>query len=333
MPDPTIEQFQGCLIGCAVGDAVGAPVEAQGPLAIEAYIEGNVRPKLFVGVMRNHGDHEFGQYTDDTQLTRELALSLAECGKLDPQDFGRRVAHMFSNKLMVGYGNATLQAAKNLMAKSAWDKSGTPAPAAGNGSAMRAAPIGLAFHGTSLSALAAAAKMQGFVTHQSDVASAGAAAIAAAVALAMQVEDVEPDKFLTTVASVAGKLDERTATLIRILGKNAKSKDDGNILEWCRSFQMDNDRWPGISPFVTSSVLWSLYAFVKNPDDYWECIITSIAPGGDVDTTAAMAGAISGARVGLKGIPADIAQQVNDKGEQGHDYLVDLGSQLFGKFG
>lgn len=332
MPDPSVEQFQGCLIGCAVGDAVGAPVEAQGPLAIEAYIEGNVRPKLFEGVMRNHGNLAFGQYTDDTQLTRELVLSLVEHGKLDPQDFGGRIAEMFKHKRMVGYGNATLQAAKKLMAKCVWDQAGTPAPAAGNGSAMRAAPIGLAFHGTSLSALAAAAKTQGMVTHQSDVASAGCAAIAAAVALGMQVETVEPEKFLNTVASVAGKLDQETAKLIRILGVNADA-GDAKILDWCRNIQIDNDRWPGISPFVTSSVLWSLYAFVKHPEDYWECVITSIEPGGDVDTTAAMAGAISGARLGLKGIPKDIALQVNDKGEQGHDFLVDLGSKLYERFG
>ena len=330
MPDPTVEQFQGCLIGCAVGDAVGAPVEGQGPHVIAEYVEKHVRPKLFEGV-KVHGKYEFGQYTDDTQLTRELALSLVEHGKLDPDDFGQRVAHMFKNKLMVGYGSATQQAAKRLMAKCAWDKAGTPPPAAGNGSAMRGSPIGLAFHGVSLSALATAATTQGFVTHQSEVASAGCAAIAAAVALAMQVDEVKPDKFLNTVASVVGKVDSATAKLIRVLGSNV-SAGGPQILEWCRSFQVDNDRWAGISPYVTSSVLWSLYSFVQHPDDYWECMITAITPGGDVDTTAAMAGAISGARVGLDGIPNDVALRVNDKGEQGHEFLVELGSNLYRKF-
>jgi hypothetical protein len=54
------------------------------------------------------------------------------------------------------------------------------------------------------------------------------------------------------------------------------------------------DFWNGISPFVTSSVLWSLYSFLRSPDDYWEAICTAIAVGGDVDTTAAMTGAIAG---------------------------------------
>src|SRR5206468_624743 len=48
--------------------------------------------------------------------------------------------------------------------------------------------------------------------------------------------------------------------------------------------------WSGITPFVVSSVLWSLYAFLRTPDDFWETMRTAIAVGGDVDTTAAMAG-------------------------------------------
>jgi ADP-ribosylglycohydrolase len=42
-------------------------------------------------------------------------------------------------------------------------------------------------------------------------------------------------------------------------------------------------------------VLWSLYSFLRSPEDYWETVCTAIAVGGDVDTTAAMAGAVSGA--------------------------------------
>lgn len=62
------------------------------------------------------------------------------------------------------------------------------------------------------------------------------------------------------------------------------------------------------------SVLWSLYAFACTPDDYWTTICTAIAVGGDVDTTAAMAGAISGARLGVGAIPEQAVQRVHDQG-------------------
>jgi poly(ADP-ribose) glycohydrolase ARH3 len=75
---------------------------------------------------------------------------------------------------------------------------------------------------------------------------------------------------------------------------------------------------------VTTSVLWSLYSFLRTPEDYWETICTAIAVGGDVDTTAAMAGAISGTYLGLEAVPSHLARQLNDQETWGFDELVEL---------
>jgi ADP-ribosylglycohydrolase len=80
---------------------------------------------------------------------------------------------------------------------------------------------------------------------------------------------------------------------------------------------------------VVGSVLWSLYAFLRHPEDYWETICTAIWPGGDVDTTAAMAGAISGAHLGLEAIPADLARRVTDQGTWGYAELVELANRCY----
>lgn len=85
-----------------------------------------------------------------------------------------------------------------------------------------------------------------------------------------------------------------------------------------------------MSPFVGPSVLWSLYACFRSPDDYMETMRTSIAVGGDVDTTAAMAGAISGAYLGLGALPMDLAQRVTDQGAWGYAELVDLADRCYG---
>jgi ADP-ribosylglycohydrolase len=88
------------------------------------------------------------------------------------------------------------------------------------------------------------------------------------------------------------------------------------------------NNWEGISPFVTASVLWSLYSFLRSPDDYWDAISTAIAVGGDVDTTAAMTGAIAGTRVGLTGIPTEAALLLTDQGSWRYDDLVLLAHNL-----
>jgi ADP-ribosylglycohydrolase len=74
-------------------------------------------------------------------------------------------------------------------------------------------------------------------------------------------------------------------------------------------------RWQGISAFVTPSVLWSLYAFLRSPDQYWETICTAIGVGGDTDTMAAIAGAISGARLGVSALPKQLLAYLTDQGE------------------
>jgi hypothetical protein len=91
-----------------------------------------------------------------------------------------------------------------------------------------------------------------------------------------------------------------------------------------------NGGWKGISPFVTSSVLWSLYSVFRSPGDYWEAICTAVAVGGDADTTAAMAGAIAGAAAGLAGLPRELVRLVSDQGEWGYESLVELARQLHG---
>jgi ADP-ribosylglycohydrolase len=45
-----------------------------------------------------------------------------------------------------------------------------------------------------------------------------------------------------------------------------------------------------------------------------ETILTAIGMGGDVDTAAAMAGAIAGARLGPAAVPNDLASGIHDRG-------------------
>ena len=85
-----------------------------------------------------------------------------------------------------------------------------------------------------------------------------------------------------------------------------------------------HSRWQGISAFVIPSVCWSLYSFLRSPDDYWETVCTAIAVGGDTDTMAAMAGAISGARLGLNALPPDLRSRLTDRGSWGAEALLAL---------
>jgi ADP-ribosylglycohydrolase len=320
---PTRSQFRACLMGQCVGDALGMPVERQSPTVCQEYVA-----ELRYGSVgtRSHPDHPFGQYTDDSQLSRELIQSFVACRSFRPEDYAQRIAALYSEGRVVGSSRATTQVAQRLAQGTPWNQAGTPPPYARNGSAMRAAPIGLFFY-HDVAQLTRAAYQQSQITHQDRRCAAGAVAIATAVAIVLQSPDsIDPDSFLTQLAQqtqmIDGSVTDGLLRLKKWIGLPAETAVQSIAQAGGVPESLQN--WEGISPAVIPSVLWSLYSFLRSPLDYWETICTAIAVGGDVDTTAAMAGAISGAYLGLDAIPTFVSHLVNDQGDWGYLQLIDL---------
>ena len=266
-----------------------------------------------------------GQYSDDTQLARELFCSFRHCRGFDPADYASRIAEMFSSNQMVGSGRTTRAAVECLLNGVPWTEAGKALPRPSNGSAMRAAPIGL-FYFNDPDGLCQAAHEQGFSTHADPRCSAGAVAIAGATALAVTMDALEPEPFLEELVPLVARFDEGFAERIDALQHwlQLGPPDAANIIAHCDHAEPKPWETEGISPMVMPSVLWSLYAFLRSPRDYWQTLSTAIAVGGDVDTTAAMAGAISGAHNGSVAIPKKWARQLNDRGSWGYDDLATL---------
>jgi len=325
---PSKGQFSGCLIGQCLGDALGFPVEGYSPAICQQYVEEILKSER--AGENGRGPFPFGQYTDDSQLARELLQSYIACRQFDPSDYASRIAAIFSEERIVGRGRATEEAAQRLSQGVSWEESGTPSPSAGNGSAMRAGPVGLLFFDDP-EQLIQAAHDQGRITHQDRRCSAGAVVIAGAVALALQKTPIKTHQFLFQLSKWAQKIEQSVASCIQQLGEWVSLPPQEAVTFVSRAGLAPDysDAWYGISPFVTGSVLWSLYSFLKTPDDYWETICTAIRVGGDVDTTAAMAGAISGAHLGLDAVPLHLARRLTDQGTWGYAELVELAHKCY----
>ncbi len=324
-------RFVGCLIGQCLGDALGFVVEGYDA----AHCGGYVRDWLRAGRAGEIGrpPFAFGQYTDDSQLARELVRSYLACDGFDPAHYAELIADIFTGNRVVGRGRSTEAAALRLAAGVPWHEAGTPAPMAGNGSAMRAGPIGLMFHDDA-EALVRAAHDQGRATHADPRCSAGAVMIAGAVAGALRGAPLEPGSLVDELADLAETVEPSLAAELRQMEGWLEMEPEGAGPAISRAGYeagAAESGWDGIAPFVVPSVLWSLYAFLRSPDDYWETICTAIAVGGDVDTTAAMAGAISGAYNGAGAIPQDLARRLNDQGDWVHEALVELAQALHGR--
>jgi len=327
---PHKDQFSGCLIGQCLGDALGFAVEGFSPKACERYVEDIL--KTGKAGEFGHWPFPFGQYSDDSQLARELMQSYVACRKFDPEDYAERIKMIFIEKRIVAFGYSTKEAAKRLCQGISWEESGAPPPSAGNGSAMRAAPIGLFFFDNP-QMLIQAAHAQGRITHKDPRCSAGAVAISGAVALLLQGKLINPESFISSLADWVVAIEPDFATELFKLKKWILIPPEEAVSFISRAGldadYIDEDGWQGISPFVISSVLWSLYSFLRTPDDYWETICTAIAVGGDVDTTAAMAGAISGAYLGIGAVPSHLTNYLTDRGAWKFDELVELAHKCY----
>lgn len=317
------EQFSGCLIGQCLGDALGFPVEGYPPEVCKKYATEIL--KTARAGEKGRSPFPFGQYTDDSQLARELLQSYIKCKKFAPADYAGRIAAIFSEERIVGRGRATEEAAGRLIQGISWEEAGTPPPSAGNGSAMRAGPIGLLFFDDPQQLLQAAHD-QGRITHQDKRCSAGAVAIAGAVALSLKAKQINAPQFIAQLVEWTQQIENSVASAVKQLEGWISLPPDEAVTFISKAGLPPgfSDGWQGISPFITGSVLWSLYSFLKTPEDYRETICTAIAVGGDVDTTAAMAGAISGAYLGLEAIPSQLAQRLTDQGTWEFDELVEL---------
>jgi ADP-ribosylglycohydrolase len=258
---PPDERLAGCLIGTAVGDALGLPMEGLGRSRAARLFPGPLRHRLVFGR---------GMVSDDTEHSLMVALSLREADG-DVERFRRGLARrlrLWLLALPAGAGLATVKATLRLWVGVPPARSGVRS--AGNGAAMRAAPIG-AFYRDDPIRLRAFVEASARITHTDERAIQGALAVALAAA-----------------ASARGEIE---ADLDEVLTHPA----------WCEPFA-PGDR---VSGYVVPTVHAALACWRAHPDDYRAAVTKAVEMGGDTDTVAAIVGGIVGARVGEAGIPAE----------------------------
>lgn len=321
------DKFAGCLLGKCLGDALGYPVEGFPSDACLDYLHSQVKPLWY----RKHHNltHPFGQFTDDSQLARELLISIVECREFSADNYAARMVKLFQANRIVNRGIACNAAMRRMVTGISWQEAGCPPPQAGNGTAMRVAPIAMMYSHDE-DTLIRFAREQGWITHRDHRCDAGSVAVALAVAMALEGR-LQPAEFLRRISDTITPIHSEFGTAVSRL-IDMVPLPPGEVVERASTEGVETNidtGWPGISPFVVSTVLWSLYCFLHSPDDYYTSIWHSIAVGGDVDTTAAITGAISGAYNGLSSLPNHLLEMLHDHGEWRRAELIALCDMAF----
>lgn len=273
------DRFKGCLLGLALGDALGAPLEG-GPLERLVW--------RLIGRTRN-GEM---RWTDDTQMSLDVAESLIANGEVDPDDLAWRFARSY--RWSRGYGPGAARLLKRVARGEDWrqaNRSIYPDGSYGNGGAMRAPVVGL-FYSARLDELVAAVVESARVTHAHPLGIEGALLVASATALAAHFTD--PSEIFRRAATHC-TLEPFTGRLL--LAGPWLEADEPPAAK-------DVRRRLGAGVAAAESCVTAVYVALRFLDEPFTEMLAFVASmGGDVDTIGAMAGAIWGTANGASRLP------------------------------
>jgi ADP-ribosylglycohydrolase len=298
----------GALYGLAIGDALGMPTQeldrkraAQIIGSPPSFRDGPADNPISRGLPA-------GTVTDDTTQCLVIArLLISGRGTIEPQKLAdalvvweREMAESGRSELL---GPSTKKALAAVTAGQ--DPRLTGRTGTTNGAAMRITPVGIATAVEPLERLIAAVVAADVVTHDTPIAHAGAAAVAAVVS-----------------AGVDGATFEQAAPhAIRAADHFGFA---GLFEEALRMDSLDAlvERF-GTGVETAASVPTAFGVANLNRGDAWEACARAAGLGGDADTMAALAGAMVGATTGLTALPEGAVRKVREVNDLDFEALID----------
>jgi ADP-ribosylglycohydrolase len=279
------DKIVGCIVGGAIGDAMGGPYEGRNrPFRVSPNV--------------------FGPLSDDTQLTLATCEAIIETGMPEPQAVAKSFLRWFRERRISGVGASTLKALRDLDAGAHWALAGRKGEmAAGNGAAMRIAPVAF-FVDASLDESLTLVRDICRITHHNDEAYAGALAVVLAIQAVLNNPKISAEVLLAQIAEELPHTAVREQ-LLRLAGLQGQTI--GSIAQ----------RF-GCSGYVVESVPLALYAAAEFAHlSFNDALTYLIEAGGDTDTIASIAGQVIGTRIGLGALPDELMTRLPD-----HDFVL-----------
>jgi ADP-ribosylglycohydrolase len=320
-----LSRARGALYGLAIGDALGMPTQMMSRDEVVS-----VFGALLVDFEPAPSDHPIaegmsaGRITDDTEQAILLAAQLIDGdGEVDIHNWAN--ALIAWEEAMKAKGSLDLLGPSTKRAISALVAGGDPEEVGSrgdtNGAAMRITPVGIAVKSVDLNQLVARVAQASRLTHNTNVALAGAAAVAAAVS-----EGIEgsPIDVMINRACDAAVLGSRRGHWIA-------GADVALRIRWAIDLVhgLDAESVVNLLPILvgTSLETWesvpAAFAVASAfSDDPWLACRVAASLGGDSDTIAAMTGAIVGALGGVDVFPLVARETVSRVNELDLDSMA-----------
>lgn len=280
------------LVGCAIGDALGNPFEmrpAASPMLTEWDGEFQAGGTFWKG--------DAGQYTDDTLMSIALSKSLIQVNGFNEEDIAKEYLAWYDTGNTRGIGTTTANAMLHLKLGATFQESGLThspdgLPAGGNGTAMRAGPIGLVYR-NDLIKLVEYAMADAAITHNSLEPKMGSVAVALGVALLAN-RISTPQSVLWDIVSALA--DSEVKTKLELVQMYLEQGTDLTTIA-AEALEVI-----GVSGYVPETVGAAFFCLGAT-QSFEDAVVMAVRAGGDTDTTAAIVGALAGTYYGIEGIP------------------------------
>lgn len=259
MPVVPLEHLPRALLAGAAGDCIGAPFEG-----------------LATAPQFDPSAHDW-RVSDDTILSLATLRSIRATGEPLPDSIADEFATVFRAGRIPGVGASTLKALRDLASGTHWALAGRKGErAAGNGAAMRVAP--LAFYlDADEPADRRALRDICRITHHNDEAYVGALAI---------VKTMQITGFSSVANGLRAVLECLPDTRVRDVLAGLTSSEALSPAEAASV--------TGTGGFAAESVPLAIYVALSSAD-LGAGLVTAVRQGGDTDTVASMVGHVMGA--------------------------------------
>jgi len=263
--------YTGCFYGLALGDALCAPYE------------GGILERLLWKVIGKTSTGET-RYTDDTQMSLDVAQSLLEQGEIDQN----HIAYLFASnyRWSRGYGLGAAKMLKKIRKGATWQDvncSVFPQGSYGNGAAMRAPIVALYFYGNERKMLSAVQEVSE-ITHCHPLAIEGAQLIALAVSYSLS--QTNPDSWFNDLLNNSESTEYQSRIKIATKWINSHQQIAPKIIR----------KRLGNGVAAINSCITAIYIAIRFINQPFLSMLDFIQKcSGDPDTIAAMAGSIWGA--------------------------------------
>ena len=276
------ERFEGCILGGAIGDAWGSGFENQFELEEDTYyLVGHPEVRM----------PEWG-ITDDTQLTLATIEAFSSKSKVEPESIAMRFLQYFKTRKLRGLGASTIKALQDLNAGGHWSQVGRKGEyAAGNGAAMRIAPLAFIDELTD-SEIRDICR----ITHHNDEAYIGAKSV------------------IIAIRSAIGGIWKGDSDLLElIIDQIPDTRVRDRLIDIKEMESLKEISQLGKDGYVVNSVPLAIAAANKVKNIGMEEMYAQLIEiGGDTDTNCSIAGHIAGALVGSTGIPQPLLNKLKE---------------------